>query len=273
MRIIAVDDEQPALRMLEKAIIEALPEAQVTTFINITQLLEYAKENPCDIAFLDIRMREMNGLQLAIELKAILPNINIVFVTGYMEHAIDAFKVDASDYLLKPVTAKDIIKALDHLRNPITLQGNARIWMRTFGHFEMFVDGKPVIFSSAKAKELLAYLVDRQGSTVTKKEMASILWEDAEYTRSKQFELQAIVTKMIKTLAEVEAEYILIRGHSRLAVDTSKFECDYYRFMAWDIQAVNAYKDEYMTNYSWAEFTNGFLSKKSSSIRKKEVIT
>lgn len=77
------------------------------------------RENSCDIAFLDIKMRGMTGIELARQLKDIQGDINIIFVTGFSEYSLNAFRLYASDYLLKPATPDAVRQALGHLRTPV----------------------------------------------------------------------------------------------------------------------------------------------------------
>ena len=85
MRILCVDDEKLALQMLEQAIKNAKPDAEVLAFKYQDELIAEAEENGCDIAFLDIHMRGMNGVEVAKQLKRINPKMNIIFVTGFNE--------------------------------------------------------------------------------------------------------------------------------------------------------------------------------------------
>ena len=85
VHIIATDDEQSALNVLMGAVREAVPLATVHGFRNPLEALEFMKETKCEIAFLDIQMREMSGIVLARKLKEIYPKVNIVFVTGYSQ--------------------------------------------------------------------------------------------------------------------------------------------------------------------------------------------
>ena len=87
MRILCLDDEPLALKMLEAAVREAKSDAEVTAFRKQADLLEDAKQNDCDVAFLDIHMRGMNGVELAKKLKEVNPTMNIIFVTGFSEYA------------------------------------------------------------------------------------------------------------------------------------------------------------------------------------------
>ena len=105
MKILCVDDEPLALEMLTEAIEEAQPDADIKPFNKQSELLEEARQNGCDIAFLDIHMRGMNGVELAKKLKEINPKMNIIFVTGYDEYTGDAMRLRASGYVMKPVDA------------------------------------------------------------------------------------------------------------------------------------------------------------------------
>lgn len=104
MRIIAVDDERLALEALVSSIVKAVPDAAVHGFRDPAEAMDFLRSHICDVAFLDIRMRGISGLELARRIKELHGSTNIVFVTGYSEYALDAFRVYASDYLLKPPT-------------------------------------------------------------------------------------------------------------------------------------------------------------------------
>ena len=101
MIILAVDDEKHALEVLTDAIEVCMPDAEILGFSNGSAALEFAKSRACDVAFLDIRLRDMSGLMLAKALKDSCPNTNIVFVTAYSEYAMGrriAFINRVSDY-------------------------------------------------------------------------------------------------------------------------------------------------------------------------------
>ena len=256
MNLLAVDDEALALGALEVAIREALPNCTPACFRSPAKALKYVQEHPIDVGFLDVDMPGMTGIALAKAIKDIRPDINIIFVTGYDKYAGDAFELHASGYLLKPVEPKLIVKELQDLRHPVAPSAGFYIRIQCFGNFELFVNGKPVHFAREKSKEALAYLVDRQGASVTTAELSAILWEDRKYSRSY---VSVILSDLIKNLNEVGADKMIIRRWNHIAVDTSQFWCDSYAFAKGDVAAVNAYFGEYMAQYSWAErFNAGF---------------
>lgn len=263
MKIIIVDDEEPAVKTLIKIINKIEPESEVTGFTSPTKALEFLQSNSADVVFLDIEMYGLNGIELAKKFKDECHNINIIFVTGYSEYALEAVSLRVSGYLLKPVSEEKIVEELENLRNPIEKSSNQRIKVQTFGNFEIFVDHEPLTFRRSKSKEILAYLVDKKGTSVTNAELAAVLFEEKEYDRSLQKQMQVYISDMIKVLREANASDIVIKKYNSLSVNINEFQCDYYDFLNMDVNAINSYMGEYMINYSWSEFTTGMLEEKN----------
>lgn len=261
MHIIAVDDERHALWMLERAILDAAPEARLRCFDAAGEALAYAEGNQIDIAFVDIEMAEMGGLALAKCLKDICGETNIIFVTGFSCYMESAFEMHASGYVLKPVQPERVARELQNLRSPLA-QPQQKVYIQCFGSFEVFVEGRPVPFRRGKAKEALAYLVDRKGASVCKKELAAILWEDQPYSHSVQSHLYVLLTEMTRALAEAGVENLVFKRRGSYALDIAQVSCDYFDFEKGNAAAVNRYHGEYMSSYSWAEFTAGSLTNK-----------
>ena len=262
MNIIAVDDETLALGYMLKILKAAAPGNNFKGFEDPFFALDYLRENPVDIAFLDIEMYGLNGIELAKQFKEAAPAVKIIFSTGFPDYALDAFSVHANGYLLKPPTVEAVKSEIDNLGLP-PATSQKRVRVQAFGNFEVFVDNAPLRFGRAKAKELFAYLVDRKGSGSTTAELISVLWEDRDLSHSLQSQFQTVAADMLKTFKAVNAEEVLIKKRNYLSVDTEKLDCDYYNFLKGDTRAINSYAGEYMSNYSWAEFTTGFLSQKA----------
>ena len=137
MRILCVDDEPLALQMLELSIKKAKPDAEVLGFDEPEDLLAEAEKNSCDIAFLDIHMSEMDGVEAAKRLKEINPKMNIIFVTGFSEYTGDAMRLHASGYIMKPVTKEKVAAELDDLIlcvHDFSLSLHVQIGFRHFAH-------------------------------------------------------------------------------------------------------------------------------------------
>lgn len=263
MHVMAVDDEQLVLGTLEWAIRIAAPDCTLKCLTTVSQALAYAERARPDVAFLDIEMPGLNGLALAKALKDIHGRMNIVFVTGYSAYAVDAFAVPASGYILKPAKPEDIARALTQLRDPVPVGVGARVHIACFGSFHVFIEGKPLLISQAKAKELLAYLVHKNGATATSAEIASVLWEERTNNRSLQSQTRTVIARLRSILRDAGIGEIIHKGWNTMAVDVDAISCDYHAFLRGDVDALNAYTGEYMSEYSWAEFTVANLDRKA----------
>lgn len=90
-------------------------------------------------------------------------------------------------------------------------------------------------------------------------ELLDVLWESKPDTLSQRSQLRNLIHDLRCTLAQANAENVLIRNRNAIAVNMKLLDCDYYRFLQHDPQAVNLYCGEYMTQYSWAEMTTALL--------------
>ena len=261
MNVIAVDDEHYALLNLQSAIQEAVSDCRLSIFETSSTALAYAEKQQVDVAFLDIEMGGMSGFELARRLKNIYARTNIVFVTGYPQYALDSYKIDTSDYLLKPVSKTAITSAILRLRNPVDLRAGAKIYVQTFGNFEIFVNGKPLTFTRSKTRELLAYLVDRRGALCTSNEIVAVLWPEKEDSLALQNYFRQLVADLTNTLKKAGILDIVIKQRGRLAICPDTLTCDLYEFDCGKTAAANRYAGEYMAQYSWAEITNARLER------------
>ena len=116
MKLILVD----GLPVLE----EVIPNANVIGFTNAEETLEYAKNNRVSLAFLDIELRNTNGLDLCRDLLAINPRTNVVYLTAYSDYALNAWSTGASGFMLKPLTPDGVREQLNNLRYPFLVGGN-----------------------------------------------------------------------------------------------------------------------------------------------------
>ena len=270
MKAICVDDE-PLVLQLTLSLCRELPALdEVEGFAGPEEALDWLEENTVDLAFLDIDMPGMNGITLAAKIREKSPGTAIIFLTGYAEYAVDAFALHASGYLLKPISREQLAAEVDYVVSGRLSDHTSHILVQTFGNFDVFVDGKLISFTRSKAKELLAYLVDRQGSGVNRAEAFSILWEDTFYDRSMQKQMDVVVRSLRSTLQEnAIGEMIEIKAGIMRVVPTA-FECDLYRFLAGEPDAVNAYRGEYMSAYSWATMTEAYLDGKKGTPKESE---
>lgn len=265
MKIICVDDEKLILQLVLH-MCEQLPQvSEAVGFSGSQEALEYLKDNTADIALLDIEMPKMNGITLAVKIKELQPKLSVIFLTGYSHYALDALKIHASGYLLKPIEKERLAEEINYAMSSKEPAKYPPIFARTFGEFDLFIDGKPMRFPRSKAKELLAFLIDKQGAGVKRNAAFAALYEDAIYDRKMQKSFNVIVHSLKTALTENGVGDIFDMGAGELRVNPNLFDCDLYRLLQGDVQAINAYRGEYMTAYYWANMTESFIDK---SVRK-----
>ena len=257
MIAIAVDDEILMLGALVAAVKASPDISEVAQFSGCDDALEFVKENPVDIAFLDINMRGMGGLALAEKIVAARPDCKIVFCTGYEEYAIPAFKLHASGYLMKPVSAEDVQGEIDNIKG--IKQREKLLTVNCFGNFEVYSKDEKVSFKRSKTKELLAFLVDRNGAGMTAKQICAVLFPDDTDDVKNSTYLRQLVMDLKNTLKLVGAENVLCHETPCYRVDTSLLKCDYISYLE---NGKPEFLGEYMTQYSWAEDTCARLSYK-----------
>ena len=254
MIAIAVDDEALMLGALVAAI-EASPDiTEVAKFSDCEVALDFVRNNPIDVAFLDINMRGMGGLALAEKIIESRPNCKIVFCTGYEEYAIPAFKLHALGYLMKPIEAEDVQGEIDNIKG--VRQKEKILRVSCFGNFEVYVKGEKLVFKRLKTNELFAFLIDRNGAGMTAKQICAVLFpDDTDDTKNSAY-LRQLFMDLKNTLKSVGADAVLCHETPCYRVDTGLIKCDYISYLE---TGKPEFYGEYMTQYSWAEETCAML--------------
>ena len=121
--VIMVDDRKIILTGGLPVLEAVMPNATVTGFTRVSEAIEYAKANRVALAFLDIEMGKMSGLELCRALLEINPRTNVVYLTAYSDYAVDAWGTGASGFMLKPITPEGVQAQLKNLRYPFSLGG------------------------------------------------------------------------------------------------------------------------------------------------------
>ncbi|MBN2816640.1 MAG: response regulator transcription factor [Campylobacterales bacterium] len=114
MKVLIVDDEELARARL-KRMLGVLGHVDVREASDATQAVALCKQEHFDLAFLDINMPRVSGLELGYELKYISPMMSIIYQTAYEEHALKAFDVGAIAYLIKPYSQEQLSKAIERV--------------------------------------------------------------------------------------------------------------------------------------------------------------
>lgn len=257
MRILIVDSMAKCSSALDKMIHEAFPNAIVEIESDEEDACYLVERKEYDVVLTETKRTNFNGLRFARSVHERSPQTRVIFVTSDPSFAVPAFKTRAVGYLVCPLTKEDLLEEFVDLG--FFGGENHKVEAKTFGNFEMFCDGKIIQFSRAKSKELLAYLIDKNGTTATGSELIVNLWEDKDVDRTTRSMLHNLVTDIKKTLLSYGISYIFETKRNAFRVKKEKLVCDYFDLLDGNEDAIRKFKGEYMSAYSWAEFTIGRL--------------
>lgn len=118
MNIIILDNHKLIISEIRRQVLSVLPDAKCVCFTKQREAIEHVKENHVDVALLDVDMPGLNGIQVAELMCQVNPRLNIIFVTGYPEYALQAFTVPVSDFIVKPVSEDALRTSFRNLRFP-----------------------------------------------------------------------------------------------------------------------------------------------------------
>ena len=259
MRVIYADDEKPALDNFRLTVADFTEIDSLELFQNGDDAVEWMKKHAADVAFLDMEMPGGNGITLAKRLKAVNENLRVVFVTAYSQFALDAFGVDAIGYILKPYTKQEVHKELRKAAMIRPLPSK-RVVIDTMPNFVVSVDGNVLTLGRTKPEELLALLVDRAEAGVTVGEAIACLWPERTNDENTQSLYRVTLKRLMDALKEAGIDDIIVSEGRKKYIRMDQVECDFYRILSGDADAVKRYAGEYLREYSWAEVRNAQLN-------------
>jgi len=196
IRTILVDDEAPALLKLKNLLLPYADYALCGEYTDANEALADLDRTQPQVAFLDVAMPSMNGMDLALAIQQRMGGmVQIVFVSAYDEYALTAFEVHATDYLLKPVTRARFKQTIERLNAFIAMQSASMapaarapardtVVIHAFGKLEIARGDRYYgSWRTAKVRELFAFFVHNRGQRVYRDTILEMLWGhmDAEH--------------------------------------------------------------------------------------------
>ncbi|MDD3174394.1 MAG: response regulator [Herbinix sp.] len=192
LKAVIVDDEKPSLYLLSKQLEETGEVEIIGSYHLSSEALEMIPQLQPDVVFLEIEMHGLNGIELANTLNQLGIETYVIFITAYPQYALDAFRVYAFHYMLKPIKQSELLETVLRLKKlispcikvvPQNKECNTEItYIRCLGSFEVINSkGTLVKWSSKKSKELLAYFIIHKERQLDKWKIGEALWpEDNE---------------------------------------------------------------------------------------------
>ncbi|WP_158232164.1 response regulator [Sporosarcina sp. P20a] len=231
IRAILVDDEPLALQLLTHKL-AAFKEVQVIkTFTNSLHLLADVQVLSFNVAFLDISMPGIDGIDLANHLLGINPTIKIVFVSAYRDYAIQAFELNSIDYILKPLTNERLEKTITRLTQALPsvhvphLESEKPLRIQCFQEFIVQYKQEVVKWKTIKIKELFAFFLTYHREWIHRDVLIETLWPDTEYAKAK-IQLHTALSHLRKTLESLGFSKVIVFTNQSYSMKLSNFYCD-----------------------------------------------
>lgn len=279
MKAILIDDERLALEYLTKQL-TGIKQVKIEVLGGYSDPLEgkaAIMEQPPDIVFLDIHLPEISGLELAEQLLELRPQLHIVFVTAYDEYAVQAFELNAIDYVVKPYSRDRLTKTLLRIEQraqeshmPVA-PSDRPLGIRLFRQLMVetgSVEKPAIAWRTSRAQELFLYLLHHRGRLVRKDELAQLLWPDFDLKRAYP-QLYTTVYHIRKALEPHGDHLRLVSASDGYRLELDRVELDIERWerqlrelppLSADTQAryaqlIEAYEGDYLEDhdYWWAE--------------------
>ncbi|AZK46941.1 response regulator [Paenibacillus lentus] len=278
MKVILLDDDIIALDYLEHQLMQ-IPEIEIVGKFSDPDLGKKEILNQSiDLAFLDIQLPKIDGIQLAEEILQVKPDLKIVFVTGYESYAVRAFELNALDYLLKPVKLERLMNTIQRIDRSHTefdldrlAQKNQSLQIKMLGHFQMILKEKqlpPLRWRTTRAQELFLYMLQCRGQFIRKSTLIELLWPEYEPNRAYSL-LYTIIYHIRKTLEQFEDYFSLTNSVDGYVLNLNNVLLDveeWENFMMSSLPLKNTtiadyvnmmklFKDDYLKEYDywWAE--------------------
>jgi len=229
-----------------------IPDLEIAAqFESADQALEYVKEHPVEVAFLDVVMPVTNGITLAKELRSLRPDIIVVFVSAYGEYVWDSNQIGIDYFIIKPYTKEVLKMAMERIRL-LVLRQQKDIYIQTFGIFLVLNKGKPLPLSG-KAKEILALVVTRRGKEISNEEIYTTLWEGRPYGNVEMTVYYNALRRLKAVLREEGLSELLISTRRGQLVNQDLFDCDYYSWQDQNMTTRDRFEGQFMSEYTWGE--------------------
>ena len=257
--IFAIDNNRSVLTRLEKILEKQVPKDEIRCFDNSPEALAAAREERVSTAFLGVDLQEIDGLVLGRYLKDLNPYVNLIYMTESRKDAFDAMALRASGCILMPVAESAVDTELKELRYRKDGAQNKRVYIQTFGDFEIFFDGMPIAFKYNRTKELAAILVSKRGAQTTNGEIIATLWEDDGDPKVKGSYLGNLRQDLQNTFSRLHITDIISKQRGSLAIVKDRVECDLFEWLDKKKASRYQYVGDFMNQYSWSDYLHAEL--------------
>lgn len=236
MRVIVIDDEKAVHIVLKRLLAQMDGVDVIGCYQHAAEAIEHIRQEAVDLVFIDIRIGQDNGLEVARQLRSARPELELVFLTSHKEFAADSFESYPLDYMIKPVSASRLERTIARAAAKIGKESlsadvpRGKLAVRALGGFEVWSEqGELVKWNSKKSMELFAYLVMHKGKTVSKNRIIEHIFSDMPQKNAAIY-LNTTVYQLRKTLHALGHKQIVVNSQEQYWLLFDHLEVDFIRF-------------------------------------------
>lgn len=254
MKTILVVKNEQAAKYFEKASEHIAGFELEAVFFNAQDALNYVRNHTVAVVFLDIPLENQDAfllIRMVRKIRAYIVFISILSDDGYF---VKALKMKVDYFLMEGYSQEDVKDAVECSRCLVWRQ-KKRVYFRTFGHFDLFIDGKVIYIQNAKAKELLALCVDHRGGLVTMDEAVDKLWENRVYDERVKNLYRRAVMDIRRIFKACGVETVFSNSRGVCNINYKEVSSDYFSLIEEPMSNRNKQEllGRYLCEYSWAE--------------------
>ena len=266
MKVIIVDHDEEAITQFEQRC-ETIPYVELKgKFRDARAALEYIASNQVEVVFFNVEINGMDGILFGEKIREINSRVVLIFFTEHAEYTLEMLRTIKADYyLLKPYTQAEINWVMGTAKLLVRRQKKL-VYIRTFGRFDLFINGELVRFPNKKAKELLALCVDNRGGNVTMEEAIDKLWENRLY----DVRVKNLYRKAVMDLNKIFLSYgikdVFVKRRAVSWINYENVDRDYLKWIENKLRYLPSEAGVYMPEYSWAETTNARVNNQGINV-------
>ena len=235
IRAVLIDNEPLALHYFQNKLQNFQQIEVVQTFTSVKLFLNNLPSMEFEVIFLEIKLDELNGLEVADIIKTDRPHVSVIFITSYRDFAIQAYEVGGLDYLLKPISLARLEKTVLRIEHEFSMQqltqqaSNTVLNVQCFDQFAVYSNNSLVSFKTEKTKELFSYFILHPNMPIHRDYLIEILWPNLDYVRAKS-NLHTALSYLRKTLTNIGYSNCIIFSNKYYIFEKPNIMCDLYDF-------------------------------------------
>lgn len=252
MRAILVEDEKIMIKSFIRNSAGIADLDIIAQFQTGEDAIAFAKENAFELALLDVCLPKMSGIDLAVELRKLYPELLVVFISAYDEYIRDSNRIGADYYIVKPYK-RETIELMVKKMLLLSKRMQKDVYIQMFGRFNALKNGVPLKLSG-KTKEILALVASRRGKEISNEEIYSTIWEGREYSNENMKVYYNALRRLKQALAEHNLSELLLSTPHGQMLNTALCDCDYFAWQDKKPDERVRFEGEFLSEYSWGEY-------------------